>query len=222
MKKVIVFDFDGVIVPSEEIKVKGYEWMFSEHGEEVPLDAIREARSEFAEARGNRFDIIRSIFQRLGHGDLEERTHMYAQRFGAIVQSRINALRVDTLVMQMLEKYSRTHRLYINSNNPDESLRETVRALGIEHFFTEIYGSSHTKFENLRTISEREHVGSREIVFIGDGEGDRKAAEEFGCSFVGVGTNLNGWREGEQPFPVMSSLSEFERRYGDSWGKRMV
>src|SRR4051812_48824929 len=107
MKKVVVFDFDGVIVPSEEIKVGGYSWMFSEFGEDVPEEAIRFAREEFSGARGNRYDIIGSILKRIGVTDgLEEKIELYAKRFGDIVRSRIEALRVEPKVRAMLESLS--------------------------------------------------------------------------------------------------------------------
>lgn len=206
--KAVVFDFDGVIVPSEKIKVEGYSLIFSKFGEEVPERAIEEAREEFAEAKGNRFDIIRGIFKRTGReGDIKKTVAEYAERYGTIVKKRIMALRVEEQVRATLGNLAKRFPLYINSNNPDDFLRELLHTLGIEVFFRGIYGSSHTKLENLQAIAREEDLKPEEMVFVGDGEGDRKAAEAFGCTFIGVATSLNGWSE-KEPFRVVPSLRE--------------
>lgn len=221
---VVVFDFDGVIIPSEEIKQNGYRWMFSEFGEDVPDEAIRAARDEFSNARGNRFDIIRGILTRIGKtDDLDESVRIYAERFGEIVKTRLEQFRIEPKVLGMLEMLSKKGPLYINSNTPDEPLNETLKHLGIEHLFKGVYGSSDgkTKTGNLRDIAERESATNTEMVFIGDGDGDRTAADEFGCEFIGVATESNGWGDGPKEFKVMKSIAELNER-GRGGFERMV
>lgn len=223
MTKVVVFDFDGVIVPSEEIKQNGYRWMFSDYGEIVPEEAIHAAREEFSGARGNRYDVIRSVLARTGvTEDIETQTRIYAERFSTIVRERINALRVASEVRAMLERLSTRHALYINSNNPDEPLRETVESLGITHFFKDILGSSRSKLKNLQEIAVREGITPSEMVFIGDGEGDLSAAKQFGCEFIGIATGLNGWQDGASEFRILGSVAELKIDGGDRRGERMV
>jgi len=208
MTKVLVLDFDGVIVPSEAIKVEGYARIFSEYGEPVPQGAIESARDEFSAARGNRFDIIRGILRQGGHnGDLDTAVQEYARRYSVDVQHRIESLAVEPAVREFLERISKKIPIYVNSNNPDDSLASTLGALGIRDFFKGIFGSSKSKLDNLRSIAERENVAPQEILFIGDGEGDRKAAADFGCEFIGVATDMNGWVDTE-PFPTIRSLAE--------------
>jgi phosphoglycolate phosphatase-like HAD superfamily hydrolase len=211
--KVVVFDFDGVIIPSEEIKQNAYEWIFSDFGEEVPREAILASRDEFANAKGNRYDIIRGIFRRVGGvADIEEVVREYSERFSVIVKKRIQELAVEPKIREMLDRLSMRHALYINSNNPDEPLKETLEALGIEHLFKGVYGSSRRKVENLTKIAESESVSPDEMVFIGDGEGDKEAAKEFGCEFIGVATSLNGWKDGTSEFKVLQTVSELDQQ----------
>ncbi len=212
--KVTVFDFDGVIIPSEGIKQNGYRWMFSEFGEDVPEDAIRAACEEFSNARGNRYDIIRSILVRLGRTDnIEAVVDLYATRFGDIVRAKLEAFTIEPNVRSMLERAAKQGPLYINSNTPDEPLRETLTKLGIAELFKGIRGSSDgsTKTERLHEIAAREGVAAREMVFIGDGEGDREAAEMFGCEFIGIANDINGWK-GRTEFSVIDSVAEFGER----------
>jgi len=222
MIKVVVFDFDGVIVPSEEIKIEGYGLMFSEFGEEVPSAAIEEARREFSDARGNRFDIIRSILTRTGKTEkLEEGVAVYAERFGKIVKERIESLRVTDGVHELLGKLSKEFPLYINSNNPDDVLRVTLQSLGVEKYFKGIYGSSKKKAENLAEIARLESASSQEMLFIGDGTGDLKAAQEFGCKFIGIAHKVNQWRTEGEGFKTIGSLEELLTQNGERL-ERMV
>lgn len=220
---VVVFDFDGVIIPSEEIKQGGYRWIFSEYGETVPEEAIRAAIDEFANARGNRFDIIGSILIRIGRSPSDDSIREYAERYGSIVKTRLEQLKVEPKVFDMLETLSSKGPIYINSNTPDEPLRETLSSLGIAPLFKGIYGSSDgkTKMGNLRDIAERESATGAEIVFIGDGEGDREVAEEFGCEFIGVATVRNGWGERPTEFKVMKSIADLAERKNGGF-ERMV
>ena len=134
----------------------------------------------------------------------------YDEVYGAIVKRAILAFEVEEEVRKTLESLSQKYPLYINSNNPDDFLREMLRTLGIEPFFKGIYSSLHTKVENLRDIAKTEHLEPNAVVFIGDGEGDRKAADDFGCTFIGVATKLNGWQKGKESFHVVSSLGELD------------
>ncbi len=192
--KVVVFDFDGVIIPSEGIKQSGYSWIFSEYGEDVPEHAIKEAREEFKNARGDRYDIIRSILLRIGiGGDVEQKVATYADRFNEIVNGKINAFEVSEEVKKTLLNLSKRYSLYVNSNTPDEALEQALTKLGIRAYFKNVYGSSTSKVESLRRIAEIERAEAPDVVFIGDGTGDELAAREFGCAFIGIATQVNGW-----------------------------
>lgn len=208
MKRVIVFDFGGVIVPSEGIKVQGYSLIFSEFGEHVPIEAIEEARKEFAGGKGNRFDIIRSIFQRIGSKNVDAHTEEYAMRYGKVVKERIGMLEVNSDIHQILEQLYLHYPLYINSNNPDYPLKDTHCSLCIESYFKGIFGSSKKKVQNLQEIARLENARPKDILFIGDGGGDFSAAGEFGCGFIGISNEVNDWKASKKAFRVISSFHQ--------------
>ncbi len=211
MTRVIVFDFDGVIVPSEPLKQSGYERIFSEFGEQVPFAAIAAARKDAA-AHKSRVDVIRAILVAMHYGgDLEAAVSEYVARYGRVVDEPIRRLVVREESRALLERLFATYPLYINSNTLDEPLHETLRVFDIEKFFTGVYGASMSKLDSLRQIAAHEKAAPGEIVFIGDGEGDRAAATEFGCRFIGIATDLNGWHLQEAPFPVVDSVRAIEQ-----------
>lgn len=83
--RVIICDFDGVIVDSEGLKQDAYRLMFSEFGENIPEDAVCCACEKFADGRGNRFDVIREIL--LEENRLPE-IRAFVERYDQVVRSR--------------------------------------------------------------------------------------------------------------------------------------
>jgi phosphoglycolate phosphatase-like HAD superfamily hydrolase len=85
-----------------------------------------------------------------------------------------------------LEALSKRYRLYLNSTTPEDGLREIVHVRGWASYFVGVFGYPHEKTGTVKRIIEREKVESAEVVVIGDGESDRKAAMHNGCPFVYV------------------------------------
>ena len=76
--------------------------------------------------------------------------------------------------------------LYINSRTPTEPLNRLVASRDLTHFFSGVYGAPASKLENLRHIQELTQAKPDEMLFVGDSEDDRMAADELGCHFAGV------------------------------------
>lgn len=202
-----VFDFDGVFVPSPEIKRAGYRRMFSDYGEDVPEFEIRASLERFKNAKGDRHDVIGYVLEQLGRAD---EAAEYVRRYGEIVSREINALAVEQDAIAMLERLHGRCSLYINSNTPDDPLRQTLQKLGIAPYFKGVYGSSLGKAATLRKVMEVEGVGPARLIYVGDEEGDRLAAEEVGCMFVGIASD-GGWAVGtDRGFPVIASVGELD------------
>lgn len=183
--KVCVFDFDGVIVDSEPIKQAGYRYMFSDHGESVPEEAVNEAIKEFAGGKGDRFDIIRSTLRRTRGAEVPDtEVRAYATKYATSVTGRMRALNVSKSNRVALADLGSRFPLYINSMTPEDELTRTVKELGIDPYFKGIFGTPASKIENLRRIAALEGAKPHELVFIGDGLGDMRAAKEYGCNFL--------------------------------------
>lgn len=210
MKKVRVLDFDGVVVPgSETVKQQAWDSAFGKRGEQF-CSLLAQARSHYA-GRGDRFDILTSVHEALGKSTEEARrcAQEDAVVFAQTIAERILKLGVSEQTKAALQSLSELGPLYLNSTTPTKELIERVRVLGIGEYFTDILGSDHTKVENLHIIAQREGVSPQQIIFLGDAESDRKAAEEFGCLFVGfVNDSTNDWRNSPQKFPVINTVAD--------------
>lgn len=202
--KVIVFDFDGVIVDSNGLKRDAWFSIFPQESG-ITRDEIRESVERVRETR---YDIIRDIFRKRGKPEGEELEALvkeYAMRFG----DYINQMKPMPGVLEMLPVLQGRFPLYINSATPVEPLRETVKSLGIASYFKDILGGKNSKETHLKIIIEKETIAPEELLFVGDGEDDREAARALGCRFLGVPNEFNNWGK-RAGFPILPSFSMIE------------
>ena len=204
MTRVIVFDFDGVIVDSNALKHNAFFNLFSENDREVVAKVLSR---KFPRTR---FEIIQEIFDELKVPRKQSGAQVVdcANRYNNWVQAGIVERGVMPGALETLSALAELHPLYINSATPELALRESIARLNIGHFFRGVYGRlkpEETKSDILKRIIEKENKTSGNLVMIGDSEADYQSSREVGCYFVGVANDFNGWSS--VPFPLITQLS---------------
>lgn len=209
---ILVFDFDGVIVRNSEF-AKRDAWR-DVFGDVRRIEAVRKLSAKYAAGRGSRYDILADLFREEGAREEEIRDLVAnaANAYNGSVQRRILAEGVDPGDLAALKRLSRRYALYIDSATPEEAMKETAASLGISELFAGIYGQPTGKSANLARAAEDAGATESDVLFVGDGDGDAKAAGEFGCRFVGIANDWNKWAD--KPFPLAKDLSELERMIG--------
>ncbi|MEK7090342.1 MAG: HAD hydrolase-like protein [Patescibacteria group bacterium] len=206
MFKVIVFDFDGVLVDSNRIKDEAWSDVFGdlpENEKQVALELFPKV------AVRTRYVILDEIFRALGRRDAERITliRAHAEKYNQITQTGILRKGLIGGVWEALEELSKKYKLYLNSSTPIEALGESVDNLGIGKFFAEIFGRPETKESALEKIFALEQVGGNQTGFVGDGEPDRVAAEAYGCFFIGILSGFTNWTKNEK-FVTIDSVRD--------------
>lgn len=215
MQPIIVFDFDGVIVlGSERTKQRCWLELFQPQGEEA-IAALLRALERHSQGRGSRYDIIRDVLHNLGVPEerIAKLVNDYCDEYAQKVQAGILAEGIRNEDRRALDFLAQKAILFINTTTPQAAMEEILDKLGISHLFKGIYGPGlqgqiSNKTDTLQAISQQASRPIKDIIFIGDGEGDRKAATEAGCKFIGIGNDDNHWTETEHEFPVVSSVAE--------------
>ncbi len=212
--KAIVFDFDGVIVPdSDQVKSNTWPQVLQPYGPKA-LVLLDEAHQRFGRGKGgDRFDILRYIYTQLGDpaGHIEGLVAASAKQFDLLAQEGILRSGVNPQMRAALEHLAEKFPLYVNTATPVEAIQKTIDALGLRDFFVGVLGRPKSKVENFRLVASEQKVASEEILFVGDSDTDAKAAQEFGCAFIGFGNDLtNDWLRTKQEFRVISVLGELE------------
>jgi phosphoglycolate phosphatase-like HAD superfamily hydrolase len=209
----VVFDFDGTLVDSNAIKRGTYYEVAARFGDVSALvDEV------LGSVRGDRAGILAEIVRRAEERGLLPGAQTPRQWFDealadytAICERRILACEPIPGALDALESLrERGCPLYVNSATPMEPLARILRRRGMDHFFRGIYGAPAPKVENLHSIRRETGLPWSALLVVGDGEEDRRAAEETGCQFFGVASPGGGF--GVPPaviFPDLFALPAF-------------
>lgn len=208
MIKVIIFDFDGVLVDSNRLKQDAWFVVFDQTVGISP-ELVSDVLARIPETR---YDILREIFRVAGKpaDTIETLVAEYAARYDSVVQQGIASGGVFPEARVILPALAQTYRLYVNSATPEDALIRTVERIGLASLFTGIYGRPASKIENMARIFEKEGITGSEAVFIGDAESDYNVAVEVQCRFIGMPNEYNGWTE-DVSFPLLHSFSNIEQ-----------
>ncbi len=215
LPKLIVFDFDGVILESADIKTRAFHQLFAAHPDK--LDAI--VAHHEANAGVSRFKKFQHIHRHiLGKPLSSEEERMLGERFEALVIDEVTRCQFVPGAMEFLQAHSRTHPLFVASGTPEGELRRIVAARGLAPFFREVYGSPMEKASILERILAVMGVPQASLVFVGDGRSDYEAAKTAGVGFIGRA------RPGRRhPFdglevPLIADLFELDRHFNAQAG----
>jgi len=192
--RVVVFDFDGVLVDSNAVKRDAYFSIFARFGDTAQLVA---AGLE-DQPDGNRYQVIDRVLCRVRSEGLlpverppEGWVEHLAAAYNAICEEHAATCLEVPGATECLTGLVGRSALFVNSATLQEPLRRVVRRRGWEPFFRGIYGAPTSKANHLRHILAAEGVRPAEVLLVGDGRRDLVAAQEVGARFVGVHNPFN-------------------------------
>ena len=179
--KLIIIDFDGVVLESEEAKSRAFFDCFSIFSESI--DQIMAYHYDnVAVSRYDKFEYIyKSILKRKYTKDERDRI---AGRFNDIVFQRVVASPPVPGALDFLHIFSKFVPIYVVSATPVEELMKVLVALHIVKYFQKVYGIPPDKSKILSEIMRETGVIPSETVFIGDKNNDLNAAHANQIPFI--------------------------------------
>lgn len=179
--KVIVLDFDGVVVESNNIKHQAFSEIFST----FPDNYNEIMTYHLAHNAVNRHDKFRYIMENIfKQGYDKELAQIWALRFSELTQERIINCPYVVGAMEFIRYFSDKFSLYLASATPLDELKIILKGRGILQFFKKVYGAPIPKIEMFEDIAKKETVKPDEILYIGDSREDYKVGSDFGCIFI--------------------------------------
>jgi len=182
MIRTVIFDFDGVILESMEIKTEAFLHLFHDQPEDVQRRIVRLHRENGGMSRYEKFKRIYRDFLRweldpaeLGRLDAE---------FSRFCRERILVAPFVKGAREFLASYHREYPLYVVSGTPEAELRMILEARDLARYFRGIWGAPTEKAEACRQIVAASGLAPAEVVFVGDAVTDLEAARRSGVHFI--------------------------------------
>ncbi|MCI8972732.1 MAG: HAD family hydrolase [Lachnospiraceae bacterium] len=189
MIKAIVFDFDGVILESAQIKTETFADVVKDYPKEQADAFVAYHITHMGISRHVKFQyFIEEILKQPYSAEIEQKL---ANRFSEIAFSRIMECPFVPGAKAFLERNYKRYEMYIASGTPQEELGQIVEGRNLSQYFKKIYGTPMKKEEIVEDICRTYGYQKEEMVFVGDASTDKNAAKNTGLLFIGRNTEDN-------------------------------
>jgi len=186
--KAIIFDFDGVLVESADIKTEAFKELFADYPQKIK----EIVNYHLVNAGVSRYVKFRYIYEHILGKDLSKDKEIeLGRRFSQIVWQKILEAPFITGAKEFLDTYKDKYQFFIASGTPEEELQNIINAKRLHSYFKEIHGSPKKKTDIIIYIIDKYGFKNEEVVYIGDAQSDRIAAEEAGIVFIERRINLD-------------------------------
>jgi phosphoglycolate phosphatase-like HAD superfamily hydrolase len=180
-----VFDFDGVIVDSLDIKTRAYGELFREHGEPVAQQAMNYHKNNGGVSRYEKFRYYYKHFlkQEITEAIVDDLDKKYSR---VVMQQVIAAPYVEG-AQEILEEIRCCGKdCFVISGTPEKEMREIIRNRGMQKYFKDVLGSPKNKVENLQTVIQQYSLSPRDMIFFGDSKSDYETARAHHVQFIAI------------------------------------
>lgn len=208
--KAIVFDFDGVIVDSMDIKTRAFAKLFKDYPEYI--DGI--VQFHIDNGGMSRYEKFRVIYHDILHEPLSEsRFNELCQRFSEYVYNEVLKCPFIPGALEFLSKYYKRLLLFVVSGTPQEEIKAIIEKRNLDSFFAGVYGSPADKDILILNILKEYKLNPLEVISVGDSITDYEGALKAEVRFIGK----IGKSENKNPFSevkvntLIYDLFELER-----------
>jgi phosphoglycolate phosphatase-like HAD superfamily hydrolase len=184
MISTIIWDFDGVILDSMEIKGRGFAKLFKGYKDS---DINKIVRYHYENGGISRFEKIKYFFKVILNEEISEnQINVLATRFSKIIENEVydeNNLISETV--DFIKLNFNQYNFHIISGCEHNELLQICEHFNLDKYFISINGSPTLKTLLLKTLLDKYCYLKVETVFIGDSGSDYKAAKDNDINFFG-------------------------------------
>ena len=192
MVNAIIFDFDGVVLESLNVKTNAFKKLYEPYGSDISKRVVEHHLENGGVSRFDKIKFYHNIF--LGEDIDEKKIQKIAQKFSEMVMNEIMKVPFVDGAKQFLEDNYKRYLMFISSATPTNELNFICKQRKIAKYFQGIFGSPDSKSKHISSIMTNYSLNNREIVFIGDSSSDLDAANTHNLTFIarlsGVSNNL--------------------------------
>jgi HAD superfamily hydrolase (TIGR01549 family) len=182
----ILFDFDGVLVESANIKTEVFAKLFEPYGEKI-VDKVVNHHIKYGGI--SRYKKIKYYYEKYLNMEItEKKLNEVANEFSDLVVSRVIKAPWVKGVEQVLEKYYQNIDLYVVSGTPQKELDLIIDKRKIKKYFKGVFGSPETKSEIAKRLIDEYNYDPKKVLYIGDSLSDYYDSKKAKVNFLGIVT----------------------------------
>ncbi|MEO7735807.1 MAG: HAD family hydrolase [Kofleriaceae bacterium] len=179
----VVFDFDGVILESADVKTDAFVELYAAHGTAVVERVRAHHLANLGISRFKKFTWIAEHV--LGQTLTDDASAALGVRFSDLALAKVLAAPfVPGAEAALAAVGALGLPMFVASGTPVDELRMIVERRGLARWFREVHGAPREKPEVLRDLLARYALSPAQVLFIGDGMSDYKAAHAVGTEFL--------------------------------------
>ena len=185
--KIIILDFDGVVIESNEIKTEAFRYVFGRFPDHA--DAMMAYHElNVSQSRFIKFDHLLMLLGCTGDEILKNEL---SKLFSEYVFEKMMKASLVVGAEQFLKEMTQKFPVYLASVTPDEELQKILSRRQLAHWFRAVYGCPPwTKSDAIIDILKREKSNPINALLIGDSAGDQRAAKQTGVPFLARNSGL--------------------------------
>ena len=185
----IFWDFDGVILNSDNIRTEGFKYIFDSYSKKE-IDML----INYHKINGglSRYEKIEFFSQKILDEKLnDEQKRQYAQLYSNYCKERL--CDKNLLIKSSINFIKENHKnfdFHLVSASDEKELIYISSNLDIKKYFKSISGSPVNKIENIKKLLKSNNYNESRCCLIGDSINDKFAATENKISFFGFNNKL--------------------------------
>lgn len=181
-KEVILWDFDGVILDSMEIRSLGFKKVLSGYPQKQVQELVTYHLQNGGLSRYVKFRYFLEVIR--GEENVNGQVQELSEKYSSIMREKLPSK--DLLIDEVLEFINRNHEkfaMHIVSGSDAEELRYLCRSLEINDYFISIEGSPTPKTEIVSALLSKYDYVNEKVCLVGDSINDYDAANTNNIEF---------------------------------------
>ncbi len=180
-KKYILFDFDGVLAESVNIKTEAFRKMYLSFGDQFAQRVVDYHKANGGVSRYEKFKIFNGewLGEEITPPKIEDLANIFSD---LVVEGVVNAdeVRGAKAFLDSSSQYIK----FIITGTPTIEIKPILKKRGMEQYFKEAFGSPEKKGHWVKHILKTENITADQCVFVGDALADYNAAKENDITFI--------------------------------------
>jgi HAD superfamily hydrolase (TIGR01549 family) len=183
--KAIIYDFDGVICDSVDVKTKAFAQIYNQYGNKIVKKVIDHHLEHGGISRFKKFIYYHKEFLNIQLN--ENQLELLVNKFSDLVKLKV----IESDYIKGAHNFIQNNNFlqFICTGTPEEEIIEITNKKNISSFFNDIYGSPKSKPQIIEILLNKYNLSANEVVFFGDALTDYNAALKCNIPFVGIKNN---------------------------------